>query len=223
MTTLYLDLETIPSSDRSVVEDRVKPPATLKKKESIEKWISEEREQAVLDALAKTSFDGAYGQIVCIGYAINDAPAVAVCHGDEAKHLTDLFAAISAETALSGYRERIELVVVGHNIAGFDLPFLRKRALVNRIRPPVALSAVFKARPWDNSIQDTMLLWDSNREARISLDRLCGVLGVESSKGDLDGSQVAAAFAAGEFDRIATYCAADVEAVRACHKRLTWT
>jgi hypothetical protein len=45
-------------------------------------------------------------------------------------------------------------------------------------------------------------------------------LGIPSPKGDLDGSQIAGAFAAGRFDDIAKYNAGDVEAVRRVYKRM---
>jgi len=62
MNNLYLDIETIPSQEkwvRNYIADTVKPPATMKKEETIKKWYEEEFDNAVDEALAKTSFDGA--------------------------------------------------------------------------------------------------------------------------------------------------------------------
>ena len=78
------------------------------------------------------------------------------------------------------------------------------------------------AKPWSDSINDTMLMWNPERERRISLDRLCKVLGVPTSKGEMDGSKVWDAYQAGEYEKIATYCATDVEATRKVFHRLSF-
>ena len=108
--------------------------------------------------------------------------------------------------------------IVGHNVA-WDLRFLWQRFVVNGIAPPNWLRVAVKAKPWD--ISDTMTMWNPDRDKRISLDRLCRILGVPTSKGDMDGSKVWDAYRAGEIDRIAAYCRADVEAVRECYRRMT--
>lgn len=220
MTLMYLDIETVASTDASVVS--VKCPGNIKKPESIAKWEAEDRPQAILDALANTVFDGTYGKIVCIGYAFDDGPVSASCCDDEKKLIWDLFSEISTATLIPPFNQVLDLTVCGHNVAGFDLPFIRKRAMIHNIKPPRALLDVFAAKPWAGSIADTMRMWDSDQSKRIKLDALCKVLGIPTPKGDMDGSKVGEAFAAGEYSKIATYCAADVEATRACYKRMTW-
>ena len=44
MQKIYLDIETVPSSEawvKDAVEQKTKPPATHKKQETIDKWYSE--------------------------------------------------------------------------------------------------------------------------------------------------------------------------------------
>jgi DNA polymerase elongation subunit (family B) len=56
-------------------------------------------------------------------------------------------------------------VLVGHNIIGFDLPFMWKRCMVLGIKPP----AWFPRNPSKYSsemVRDTMLLWDQDQRAR---------------------------------------------------------
>jgi predicted PolB exonuclease-like 3'-5' exonuclease len=53
---------------------------------------------------------------------------------------------------------------------------------------------------------------------RISMDELCQILGIQGKDG-FDGSQVAAAWSAGEHDKIAEYCRDDVYRTREIHKR----
>ena len=118
-------------------------------------------------------------------------------------------------------RNESRLEVVGHNVS-WDLRFLLQRSIVNQVRPPHHLMAAMQAKPWGETIRDTMLMWNPEREKRIKLDTLCKVLGVPTPKVDFDGSKVYDAYKAGEFEKIATYCAADVEATRAVFKRLAF-
>lgn len=217
MATIYLDLETIGTDDASVVS--VKPPGNLKKAESIAKWEAEEKPQAIQEALAKTAFDGTYGRIICAGIAINDGHPQSFVADTEHALISGLFHAIKEAATLDYHGGSAEQAVfVGHNITGFDLPFLKKRSIILGICPPSVIP--FAARPWDKSVFDTMIQWDSDRDKRISLDRLCKVLGIESPKGDMDGSKVGEYFKAGRLPEIAAYCRADVAAVRQIHKRM---
>lgn len=210
---LYLDIETIGTSDPAVIERvtaGIKPPANYKKPEAIEKWWAEDGEAAKAEAVAKTSFDGTYGKIVCIGFAFEDSPPIAACGDDEAALITGFYDTV---------RERSEgrhVNVIGHNVVAFDLKFLWQRSVVHGIQPPACIN--FKVKPWDSS--DTMTMWSTDK--KISLANLCAALGVQSPKGDLDGSKIAKAFADGEREKIATYCAGDVEAVRQCYRKMTF-
>ena len=209
---LYLDIETIPSESsesREEIAKGITAPGNYKKPESIKEWEETIKPGLIDEALAKTSFDGTYGRIVCIGYAIDDSPGDTFC-GQEKELLSAFFDCLPLNS----------LQVVGHNIAGFDLRFLWQRAVINGVRPPASLLRVMKAKPWDESIIDTMLLWHPTQ--RISLDKLCKALGVHSPKSEFDGSKVYAAYKAGEIQKIADYCKQDVIAVRECEKRLTF-
>ena len=217
MTIIYLDLETIGTDDESVVS--VKPPGNLRKAESIAKWEAEEKPQAIKEALAKTAFDGTYGRIVCAGLAIDDGPLQSFVGDTEEALIRGLFHAIKEAAAIDYHGGRTDQAVfVGHNIAGFDLPFLRKRSIILGILPPSVLP--LNAKPWDKTIYDTMAQWDSDRDKRISLDRLCKALGIESPKGEIDGSMVGEYFRAGRIAEIAEYCRKDVAAVRQVYKRM---
>jgi len=82
---LYLDIETLPSADESLVE--VSHPATMSKPETIAAWELEKKPQAIKDALAKTSFDGLYGSVCVIAWAFDDESVTAVS-GDEKEVLS---------------------------------------------------------------------------------------------------------------------------------------
>lgn len=213
-TFVYFDLETIPNQDPeflSVLERKVKAPGTIKKPESIQKWLDENREEAAKEALAKTSFDGGRGHVCTIAWAKNDSP-IAVRHAktvaEERQVIEDFFA------DLDPYHSE---TLVGHNITGFDLGFLRKRAIALGITMPTQQSMPRDPKPWDKTVFDTMSAWAGGTN-RISMDELCNILGIEG-KGGFDGSQVAGAWAAGEHDKISEYCRDDVYRTREIHKR----
>lgn len=228
MTTIVLDIETIGTEDPAVIADiaaGILPPGNISKAETIAAWESEKKPALVTEAVLKTSFDASMGRIVCIGMALNDQKAFADCSPHEADVLNNAFHFIQLAATnhyKSGTSRDTQIVFVGHNISGFDLRFLWQRAVINGIQPPACLLKAMKAKPWDSMIADTMLMWSPERERRISLDMLCKALGVPTSKGDMDGSKVWAAFKAGELDKIAAYCAADVEATRQCYRRMTF-
>jgi predicted PolB exonuclease-like 3'-5' exonuclease len=219
MSTLFLDIETIPVSDPDMIADiiaSIKPPKTLKKAESIEKWWIEEGEAAKEEAIAKTGLDGTYGQVCCIGWAVDDEPAKSLI-GDEKAIIADFFCQVESLAIAKHYAHPIKThMLVGHNLAAFDLRFLWQRAVINGIPRPKSIP--WNAKPWE--LQDTMLLWNPDRDKRISLDRLCKVLGVPTSKGELDGSKIAQAWRDGRHAEIADYCRADVEATRECWRKM---
>lgn len=211
---VYFDLETIPCQDPDyleVLKRKVRAPATYKKQESIEKWLAENRDIAAQEALGKTSFDGGRGHICTICWAKNDGKIEtrhAKTVSQEREVITDFFA------DMDPYHSE---TLVGHNIAGFDIPFITKRAIALGIRLPDRQSLPRDPKPWDKTMADTMPMW-AGAKGKVSMDDLCGILGIEGKQG-FDGSMVAAAWAAGEHDKIAEYCRDDVWRTREIHKR----
>lgn len=217
-----IDIETIPGQQPGLREQfarEVKAPATYKKPESIAEWLAENRETAADEAWRKTSLDGAYGQIAVIGYAIDDQEPVALYTADyktgEADLLRRFFDAITSQRA-DGCPVKPHFI--GHNIAGFDLPFIFHRAIVNGV--PLPDGFPIHPKPWGDECFDTMTYWAGPRD-RISLDNLCRALGIEG-KGGMDGSQVWDYVRAGRIAEVAEYCRHDIEITRAAHKRLTF-
>lgn len=211
---VYFDIETLPCQDEtylSELERKVKPPANLKKPESIEKWLADNRKNAAKDALAKTSFDGGRGHVCTIAWAKNDGE-INVRHAkttaDERSIIADFF------DDFDPYHKE---VLVGHNIAGFDIGFLRKRAVYLGVKMPPPNSFPRDPKPWDRSIVDTQAAWAGGRDF-IKMDELCQILGIQGKDG-FDGSMVADAWARGEHDKIAEYCKDDVWRTREIHKR----
>lgn len=225
MSIIYFDTETIGCDDPAVIADiasTITPPKNYSKPETIAKWEAEEKPDLIKEAMLRTSFDGAVGQIVCIGWAINDGPVESVCGKIEQDLLEAFFAAMKDAGRLHyhGGVTKQPMTFVGHNITGFDLRFLWQRAVIDSIKPPSCIP--FNVKPWDNAIADTMLMWNPERDRRTSLDKLCKALGIASPKGELDGSKVWEAVKAGRISEVAEYCRKDVEAIRACYRRMAF-
>lgn len=211
MTTLYFDIETIPTDLPWVIEDlraNIRPPSNYSKPETIEKWMAENAESAFEEKLHATGLDGSYGQICCIAYAFDDESIQTI-----GTHLQLTERSILADFAAELKDKRITKII-GHNIAGFDLPYIRKRAIIHGI----SINLPFDAKPWDEKIYDTMLKWDVKKS--ISMDKLARVLGI-SAKGDIDGSMVWGMYKRGEYQQIADYCASDVYIAQSIYSRMT--
>lgn len=214
---ITLDIETLPTEDTEIISsiaEGITPPGNVSKAETIAAWEKDKKPTLVKEAVLKTSFDGTYGRILCIGWAVGDEDPHFLI-GDE-KEIFAGFMGVLANQHLNN-----ETVFVGHNIHGFDLRFLWQRCVINGVKMNPVLKAACKAKAWDACIGDTMLMWHPDRDRRISLDRLCKALGVKTSKGDMDGSKVYETYLAGDLKKIGEYCREDVRAVRECYQRMT--
>ena len=225
---LTLDIETLPTTDEAVIAslaDSVKAPGTLKKPESIAAWMEENRESATAELVAKTSFDGLYGSIACICYQFDDGEVFSVdciSSGGE-KTMIEHFYSHVFDMVCTEYHGGVasqNLTVCGHNIAGFDLPFLKHRSIILGVKPPVAMLKAMNAKPWDTCIADTMLMWSSDSQKRASMDKLCKAFGFEG-KGNFDGSMVAETWPV-DPQKVIDYCKDDVRRTRAMYKRMTF-
>jgi hypothetical protein len=218
---LYLDIETIPAQlpeAHAAIAENVKPPAQMKKAETIAAWEANDKAQAVKDAIAKSSLDGTFGHIHTIGFAINDAKP-------DCRYLADRYSPEFEKSVLNEFfiaaneasrNNPFPVCVVGHNHIGFDFRFIWQRAIILGVRVPGWFPR--DPKPWGNEAFDTMLAFAGQR-GMISLDRLCRALGIPG-KDDIDGSMVASLWEAQRSDNIARYCMDDVERTRAVHRRM---
>ncbi len=224
---ITFDIETLPTRDADVIAsiaDGIKAPATHKKPETIAAWLAENKEAAIAEAVAKTSFDGLYGSIACICYQFDDGEVFHVSAGydGEACMLDTFFKDIYAQTMVTHNVgvSFVPMTFCGHNIAGFDLPFLKHRSIINNVKPPESLLKAMSAKPWDACIADTMLMWSSDSQKRASMDKLCKAFGIPG-KGDFDGSMVADTWPT-DPQKVIDYCKDDVTRTRQMYKRITF-
>ena len=232
---IYLDIETIPGQAAGLLDQFVKDvtaPGQYKKPESIKEWLRDNAESAGEEAWRKTSFDGAFGHVAVIGFAIDDGEPVTLYNDNYGQHdaelslLSTFFVmldeAVSRELA-GGTRSTVAPVFIGHNVIDFDLRFLFQRAVMLGVRPPEFVP--FHAKPWDGTVFDTMTAWAGVRN-RVALDKMCKAFGVDGKGSEIgeeiDGSKVWDFVRDGRIADVAKYCAGDVERTRHIHKRLTF-
>jgi hypothetical protein len=235
---IYLDIETLPGqsdllmnsllADAAKEKEGVRAPSNYKDEAKIAEYIAArhaEIDASMEDKRLKTSFDGMFGSIACIAYAFDDEQVVSVnamTTGGEAAMLEGFYAHIACYTSAEyhGGSASVDATFIGHNIADFDLTFLKHRSIILDVRPPPVLAKAMAAKPWDKCIADTMLMWSPSREKRVGLDKLCRALGVPC-KGDFDGSMVAETWPV-DPQKVIDYCKGDVERVRAVYRRMTF-
>lgn len=113
------------------------------------------------------------------------------------------------------------LVLCGHNIKEFDLPFLARRMLIRGQSLPDCLNVQGK-KPWEIPHIDTLERWKfGDFKNYTSLSLLAEVLGIPSPKDDIDGSQVGRVFwEDGDLKRISEYCLKDVLTTARVYLRL---
>jgi uncharacterized protein YprB with RNaseH-like and TPR domain len=109
----------------------------------------------------------------------------------------------------------------GHNIKEFDLPYICRRMVVNSLKLPEALNCSGK-KPWEIPHIDTMEMWSfGDRKNFTSLHLLATILGIESSKHSMDGSQVHDVYYVEKnLEKISDYCREDVKVVAQLFFRL---
>ena len=210
---VFLDIETIPTRRADelarIRKEQEGKNAALKKPHP-----AEEVEAKIAEEIAKTSLDGASGHVVVICAAIDDGPVISWVDVDDERTLLTRFADEITQ-ALGGHSG----IVVGHNVNGFDKPFLRQRAMVCGVHLPAWLTRAEK--PWDAAATDTMLMWTGGQPGKfIGLDRLARALGAGEKVGDIDGANVAQAIRDGRIAEVRAYCSHDVILTRTCFHRM---
>jgi len=220
MRRLFLDVETIPAGEEGAEALKIlyeKRKAKKNKKENGED--NSDFEQFLLG----TSFDGSFGRIICIAYAIDDDPVEYINgDGDEAKMLKkfwEIVESISIPSYNSQY-PNYGVLFIGHNVMDFDLRFIYQRSIVNKVKPAYDLSF---ARYRDYPIYDTMKEWSKWSMSTIGLEHIALALGIPTPKDGIDGSQVFDFYKAGKIKEICEYCKRDVEATRKIYKRMTFS
>jgi hypothetical protein len=234
---IFIDIETVPAQDPDAIimlraeadEEKllIKAPSNYKDEAKIKEYILAKQieiDTAFEERYRKTSFDGAYGQIACIGYAIDDEPAKSVWSAGWNQMEGDVLAAFyRILNDRINSNSQMRPTFIGHNLIGFDLRFIHQRSVMLGIKPPSFIP--FKAKPWDTTVFDTMVDW-AGVGNRVSLAKLCKVFGLDAKGSEIgeeiDGSKVWDFVKDGRIEDVARYCEGDVERTRQVYKRLNF-
>jgi len=173
---------------------------------------AQERVRKENELYERSSFDGTYSRIVCVGLLIfspsMDPQGAVSWYGTNERELLRQF-----WTRIGEIRPTLWIT---HNGLGFDLPFLKKRSIIHQVKPSMDISlAKFRTDP----VYDTMAVW-SNWDMRgwVKLDILARALKVETKSGS--GKEVAEMWEAGQGKEIAEYCLQDTYVTYACYSRI---
>jgi len=212
MHKLFLDIETLPAEDEKVKTLRM----------LFDKKNDEFDQEKFDEFINKTSFDGAFGRVLCIGYAADDEkPQVFYNENNEKETLRqfwDLVNALSISPHNMQYPD-YGVQFVGHNVMDFDLRFIYQRSIVLGVKPAYEMSF---ARYRNYPIFDTMKEWVKWSNTGVGLEYLAIALGIPSPKDGIDGSQVAEFYKQGKIKDILEYCKRDVETTRDVYKKITF-
>ena len=213
---LFLDIETVPEeADFYALDDEMK-----------ELWEQKTQYQRKDGFSPEVFYERAgiwaeFGKIICIsvGYFTFKGDIrhfrVTSFFGEEKKILHDFI------NLLNNHFNQPQHVLCGHNAKEFDIPFIARRMIINEIAIPNKLN-LFGKKPWEIPHLDTLELWKfGDYKHYTSLKLLTKILRIPSSKGDIDGSQVAHVYyIEKDIDRIVTYCERDTIAVAQVFLRL---
>lgn len=206
---LFLDIETVPQEENyNQLDDETQQLWE-------QKTVYQRKEEHTPEAFyEKAGIWAEFGKIVCIsvGYFIIKKDVrnfrVTSFFGEETKILKDF------SNLLNNHFNQNQHLLCGHNIKEFDIPFIARRMVINKIAIPPLLN-LFGKKPWEVNHLDTLELWKfGDYKHYTSLKLLSKILGIPSSKNDIDGSQVAHVYyVEKDIDRIITYCEKDAIAV----------
>lgn len=161
----------------------------------------------------KGALHAEYSKIICISFGRVDVDengemshTIHTCSGDNEMHVIKEALAVFDKFNSSGFK------FVGHNIKGFDIPVILKRALINGLDIPSFLH-LHNLKPWETPLIDTSDIWKfgSWNGGNVSLDLLSASLGVPTPKDEMNGSMVSETYwKLNGLNDIIKYCEKDV-------------
>ena len=213
---LFLDIETVPEQENYAGLDT----------ETQSLWEAKTQYQRRDEYTPEDFYERAgiwaeFGKIVCIsaGYFTLKGDIrhfrVTSFFGAEKQILQDF------SNLLNNHFGQAQHLLCAHNAKEFDIPFIAMRMIIHNLPLPGKLN-LFGKKPWEVPHLDTLELWKfGDYKHYTSLKLLTKILGIPSSKGDIDGGQVAHVFyIEKDIDRIVTYCEKDVIATAQIFLRL---
>jgi len=203
---LFLDIETVPSA-ASYEELSPLMQSLWDKKSASFREVS----QSASEVYQRAGIYAEFGKIICIsaGFVKEKEPfgfRLKSFFGDDEKTILSEFSSMLKKISSSR-----DAVLCAHNGKEFDYPYIARRMIVNSLSIPNILDNAGK-KPWEVKLLDTMELWKfGDHKNYTSLETLSAILGIDSSKDDIDGSMVSDVYwKEHDIKRIVKYCEKDV-------------
>ena len=152
-----------------------------------------------------------FGRVCCISYKIGNSPTKSIVGTDE-KVILKEFATILEDPKLK---------IAGVNIKQFDVPFLIRRMIILGINIPPCLMILGK-KPWEITMIDIGEDYRFGMRDMVSLEVMCLVLGIPSSKDLFANHEMNVLLWLKEITLkdVAIYCEKDVEATAAVYNKI---
>ena len=181
MSIWAFDIETGPASDEEIeaLAPEFKPEDVKTGNLTDLKKIADKVEGARVEHFSaikkKAALRAEYSRVLAIGW--NGPDGREILHGPNERDMLSRF----WSAARKAYREG--LVLAGHYIKSFDLPYLARRSFVHGVVIPKELRPQ-RMRYWPFMFFDTAEAWSfGDPQSRIGLDRLARFLGLEGKNG----------------------------------------
>ncbi len=210
---VFLDIETVPAfSSHNELSGCSRDLWAAK-----HSLIKADNENAEDGYLLRAGVYAEFAKIICIsiGYFRNDKESnqrtfrvKSFFGNNEQKVLIEFISMLNKKFPADRYH------FCGHNIREFDIPFICRRLLINKLPLPEMLNVSGK-RPWEMLDVDTLQLWKfGDYKNYTSLNLLANVLDIPTPKGDIEGKDVCRVYwQENGLNRIVEYCQRDVVTV----------
>jgi uncharacterized protein YprB with RNaseH-like and TPR domain len=217
---LFLDIETVSQYPAFNQLPETWRELWCKKAEGIIR--SSKDEQTAETVYDRAAIFAEFGKIICISCGVflgsgeNKSLVVKSFYGDNEKTILSSFCDM-----LNKWTPGSQKYLCAHNGKEFDFPYLSRRMVINNECIPELLNISGK-RPWELNYIDTMELWRFGEYKNFtSLNLLAHVLGIPTSKDDMDGSMVGNVYwNEKNLERIVHYCQKDVVTMAQIYLRL---
>jgi 3'-5' exonuclease len=171
------DCETGPAGNAKDFLVDPQPPGSIKKAETLAEWEKTEKPKLIQKQLDEAALSAITGQVLAVG-VITHTGGISLFHDlNESTVLTEFW-----NFYRSARQHNHASDWFGFNSTSFDLPFLFRRSIVNKIPPP----PLFNERGYPlEHLRDLRAIWGcGDRQAPGSLDVLCRLLGIGAKTGN---------------------------------------
>lgn len=169
----------------------------------------------------RASLHPEFGRVVCVSFGVftpEGLERITSFYGEDEKDILEKSNKVLANSRTKGYK------IAGQNIKNFDVPYLGKRMLINKITPDPIIQT-WNKKPWETPFLDLaeIFAFGAWGQTFSSLDLISHVLGVPTSKDNMEGSQVHSYYWKGgdSIESIKDYCEQDVICTMNCFKEIS--